>query len=144
MALQFNFWVAHYTYNSLYLYVVSVIEQVTWIIELQFTIYILQLIVIKLQLSQNNSFSTTMQLHYNCTHHVMLTLLIVIHLLKSNRCHYEKHLTQKLFYFRNIDFHRPLWLLMMVWDCEMWHNFKNSTWHNNYIYFLNKNILVAR
>jgi hypothetical protein len=36
----------------------------------------------QLQLSQNNSFSTTVQFHYNCTHDAMLMLLIVIHLLK--------------------------------------------------------------
>jgi len=46
----------------------------------------------QLQLSQNNLFCT-MQLHYNCTHDVMLMLLIVIHLLKSNTWHYEKKLT---------------------------------------------------
>jgi hypothetical protein len=30
-----------------------------------------------------------MQLHYNYTHDIMLTSLIVIHLLKSNMWHYE-------------------------------------------------------
>jgi len=43
-------------------------------------IYIVQLIVIPLQLCQNNSFSITMQFHYNYTRDVMLTSLIVIHL----------------------------------------------------------------
>jgi hypothetical protein len=42
-----------------------------------------------LQFYQNNLFSTIMQLHYKCTHDIMLALLIVIHLLKSNTCHYE-------------------------------------------------------
>jgi len=46
-------------------------------------------LAIQLQLCQNKSFSTTMQLHYNCTYDVMLTSLIVIHLLKSNTWHYE-------------------------------------------------------
>jgi hypothetical protein len=46
-------------------------------------------LVIQLQLCQNNSFSTTMQLQYNYTYDVMLTSLIVIHLLKSNTWHYE-------------------------------------------------------
>jgi len=41
-----------------------------------------QLIAIQLQFSQNNSFSITIQLHYNYTHDVMLTSLIVKHLLK--------------------------------------------------------------
>jgi hypothetical protein len=56
---------------------------------LQFTIYIVQLIAIQLQLNQNNSFSTIIQLHYNYTHHVMLASLIIIHLLKYNMWHYE-------------------------------------------------------
>jgi hypothetical protein len=47
-------------------------------------------IAIQLQLNQNNSFSTTMQFHYNCTHDVMLTSLIVIHLLKFDMWHCEK------------------------------------------------------
>jgi uncharacterized membrane-anchored protein len=64
--------------------------QVAQVIGLQFTIYIVQLIITQLQLNQNNSFSTTIQLNYNCTHLVMLALLIVIHLLKSNMWHYEK------------------------------------------------------
>jgi len=31
LALQFNFCVSHYIYNSLYLYIVSAIEQITWV-----------------------------------------------------------------------------------------------------------------
>jgi hypothetical protein len=46
-----------------------------------------------LQFSQNNSFSTIIQFHYNYTHDVMLRSLIVIHLLKSNLWHYEDFLT---------------------------------------------------
>jgi len=89
LALQFNFRVAKDTYNSLYLYIGSANGQVTWVAKLQFTIYIMQLITTQLQFNQNNSFSTIMQLHYNCTHDVMLTSLIVIHLMKSNTWHYE-------------------------------------------------------
>jgi hypothetical protein len=85
LAFQLNFWVVKDTCNSLYLYVVGVNRQVAWVV----IVYMMQLIVTQLQLYQNNSFSTTMQLHYNCTHGVMLTLLIVIHLLKSNTWHYE-------------------------------------------------------
>jgi len=48
-----------------------------------------QLITIQLQLSQN-LFSTIVQFHYNYTHDVILTSLIVIHLLKSNMWHDEK------------------------------------------------------
>ncbi len=64
MALQF-------TYNSLYLYTMNVNEQVAWSIKLQF-------IATQLQLNQNNSFSIIIQLHYNYTHDVMLTSLIII------------------------------------------------------------------
>jgi hypothetical protein len=56
---------------------------------LQLTIHTIQFIATQLQLNQNNSFSTIMQLHYNCSHDVMLTSLIVIRLLKSNKWHYE-------------------------------------------------------
>jgi hypothetical protein len=51
------------------------------IAKLQLTIYTVQFITTQLQFSQNNSFLTTIQLHYNYTHDVMLTSLIVIHLL---------------------------------------------------------------
>jgi hypothetical protein len=41
------------------------------------------IIATQLQLCLNNSFSTTMQLHYNYTYDVMLTSLIVIHIKKN-------------------------------------------------------------
>jgi hypothetical protein len=68
------------TCNSLYLYVMSYNEQVAWIAKLQLTIYMVQLIATQLQFNQNNSFSTTIQLHYDYTHDVMMMSLIVIHL----------------------------------------------------------------
>jgi hypothetical protein len=120
------------TCNSLYLYVVSVNKQVAWITKLQLTIYTVQPIATQLQLSQNNSFSTTMQLCYNCTHDVMLTSLIVIHLLKFDMWYYEDFWT---FFFQNIDFHHPLYLLMMVQNSDMWHNKKLL--HNILIAFWN-------
>jgi hypothetical protein len=48
-----------------------------------------------------------MQLHYNCTHDVMLASLIVIHILQFDNG------TMKIFkhnfnFFRNIDLHHPL------------------------------------
>jgi hypothetical protein len=94
-----------------YLYVVNANKQVAWIA--------------KLQLCQNNSFSTTMQLHYNCTNDVILTSLIVIYSLKSNTWHYEKVRTWKSFCFWDIDFHHPLWLLKVVQDvtCGIIENF---------------------
>jgi hypothetical protein len=56
--------------------------QVVWVAKLQ-------LIVYTVQLYQNNSLSTTMWLHYNYTHDVMLMSFIVIHLLKYDKWHYE-------------------------------------------------------
>jgi hypothetical protein len=89
LALQFNFWVIEDTCNSLYLYTMNVNKQVAWVVKLQLTVYMVQLITTQLQLYQNNSFSTTMQLHYNYTHDVMLMSLIVIHLLKFDMWYYE-------------------------------------------------------
>jgi hypothetical protein len=121
LVLQLNFIIVEDTYNSLYLYDVSANEQVAWVGELQLIVYTMQFIVTQLQLNQNNSFSTIMQFHYNCTHDVMLTSLIVIHLLIFDRWHYEIFWTYKLLFFQDIDLHRSLWLLMMVWYYDMWH-----------------------
>jgi hypothetical protein len=48
LALQFNFYVAKDTYNSLYLYIGSVNGQVAWVAKLQSTIYTMQLITTQL------------------------------------------------------------------------------------------------
>jgi hypothetical protein len=92
LALQLNFWIIDDTCNSLYLYIVNANKQVAWVAQLQFIVYTMQLIATQLQLSQNNSFSTTMQFHYN-THDVILMSLIVIHIFKFNTWHYEDFLT---------------------------------------------------
>jgi hypothetical protein len=76
LALQFNFWIAKDTCNSLYLYTMNFNKQIAWIAKLQLTVYTVQLIATQLQFSQNNSFSTTIQFHYNYTHDVMLMPLI--------------------------------------------------------------------
>ncbi len=131
LALQLNFWVVEDICNSLYLYTMNVDGQAAWVAKLQLTIDMMQLITIQLQFCQNNSFSTTMQLHYNYTHDVMLMWLIVIHILKFDTWHYENFWIE--FFFQNIDFHCLLWLLMMVRDCDMWHNNFFATWHINYI-----------
>jgi hypothetical protein len=91
LALKLKFWITTNTCNSLYLYAMSSNRQLH---ELQScnSPYIW---CNSLQLNQNNSFSTTIQLHYNQTHNVMLTSLIVIHLLKSNTWHYEDFWTLK-------------------------------------------------
>jgi hypothetical protein len=65
--------------------------------ELQIIIYMVQLIIIQLQLGQNNSFSTTMQLHFNYTHDVILTSLIINHIFKSDMSHYEDFWTKYIF-----------------------------------------------
>jgi hypothetical protein len=39
----------------------------------------MQFITTELQLNQNNSFSTIMQLHYNCTHDVIINDIIDCH-----------------------------------------------------------------
>jgi hypothetical protein len=89
LALQLNFWIVEDICNSLYLYIMNVNGQVTWIVKLQLAIYTMQLIATQLQFYQNNMFSITMQFHYNYTHDVMLMSLIVIHLLKYDIWHYE-------------------------------------------------------
>jgi hypothetical protein len=43
-----------------------------------------------MQFYQNNFVFTTMQLHYNYTHNIMLMSLIVIHPLKYDKWHFEK------------------------------------------------------
>jgi hypothetical protein len=75
----------------------------------------------QLQFCQNNSFSITMQFDYNYIHDVMLTSLIIIHQLKYDMWHYEKF-GHKNHYFWNINIYCPLWLLMMVQECDKWHN----------------------
>jgi hypothetical protein len=77
------------TCNSPYFYIVSVIQQVAWVVKLQLTIYVVQLIATQLQVGQNHSFSTIMQFHYNYNHNIMLTLVIFIHPLKLEMWHYE-------------------------------------------------------
>ncbi len=59
--------------------------QVAQVVKLQLSIYMVQLVAIQ----SKQLISTTMQLHYNYTHDVILTSLIVIHILKSNTWHYE-------------------------------------------------------
>jgi hypothetical protein len=77
-----------------------------------------QLIATQLQLNQNNSFSTIMQLHYNCTHDVMLISLIIIYLLKYDMWHYE-------FLKHKNDFFSKYWsssFIMIVNDgLKLWH-----------------------
>ncbi len=71
------------------------LQFIFWIAKLQLIIYTMQVIAIQLQLSQNNSSSTTIQLHCNYTRDVILTSLIVLHLLKSNTWHYKDFWTLK-------------------------------------------------
>jgi hypothetical protein len=57
--------------------------------ELQLTVYIVQFIAIQLQLCYNHPISTIMQLHYNYSHNIMLSLVIFIHPIKLNMWQYE-------------------------------------------------------
>jgi hypothetical protein len=59
LAMQLNFWIVEDTCNSMYLYTMNANEHVAWVAKLQLTIYTMQLIITQLQLSQNNSSSTT-------------------------------------------------------------------------------------
>jgi hypothetical protein len=74
--------------------------QIAWVVELQFIIYMMQLTTTHLQLYQNNSFSIIMQPHYNCTHNVMLMLLIVTHLLIFDTWPYEDFFDKDYFLFK--------------------------------------------
>jgi hypothetical protein len=60
IGLKLKFWLASNICNSLYLHAMSANGQVAWVVELQLTIYMVQLITIQLQLCHNNSFSITM------------------------------------------------------------------------------------
>jgi len=110
----------------------NVNEQVAWNAKLQLIVYMVQFIAIQLQFNQNNSFSTIIPLHYNYTHDVMPMSIIIIHLLKFNMWQYENFWTLKN---NNIDFHRPLWLLMMIRNYDTWHI--NFILKNIKIYFSN-------
>jgi len=61
LALQLKFRVAQDNSNSLYLYFMSVNEQIAWITKLKLIVHMVQLVATQLELYQNNSFSTTMQ-----------------------------------------------------------------------------------
>jgi hypothetical protein len=63
-----------------------------------------------LQLYQNDSFSTTMQLHYNCTRYDMLTSLIIIHSFFNVTRGIMNFFDIKLFSFRNIN---PLFIMIV-------------------------------
>ncbi len=125
--LAIQFWIAKDTCNSTYLYVMSVNKQIARIAKLQFTVYMMRFIVIQLQLNQNNSFSTIMQFHYNYTHDVMLTSLIVINLLKSNMWHYKKF---------GHNFFFEILISIIHYDCWWWSKIVThgtiKNWHMEY------------
>jgi hypothetical protein len=76
----------------------------------------LQLIIYSLQFNQNNSFSITMQLHYNCTHAIMLISFIVIHLLKFDTWHDEFFLYN---FFSKYWF--PSFIMIVNDGPKLWH-----------------------
>ncbi len=129
LVLQFNFSIAMTTCNLVYFTLWMLSYKLHELQELQFIVYAIQLIVIKLQLYGNNLVSTSMQLH-NYNHNIMLPLLIFIHPLKFDMWHYDDFW---IILFLNIDLHCLVWLLMMVWNYDMWHNNFFATWHINWI-----------
>jgi hypothetical protein len=85
---------------------------------LQLTVYMVQFITTQLQLCWNNSFSTTMQFHYNYSFNIMLTLLICIHQLNLT------HGTMKIFGFKIIFFLRywsPSFIMTIDDGSRLWH-----------------------
>jgi hypothetical protein len=88
-----------------------------------------------LQLSHNNSFSTTMQFPHDYNHNVMLRSFF-IHPSKFNIWHYEKN----LWFFWNIDVHCPLWLFVLN-NLGLWHMAQSKVvmWHINWILENNNN-----
>ncbi len=89
-------------------FTVFICQECKWTICMNYRVIIHHICnAIHLQFYQNNSFSNTMQPHYNCSHDVMLRSLIVIHLLKYDNG------TMNIFGYnffleRNIDFHHLL------------------------------------
>ncbi len=62
-------------------FTVFICQECKWTICMNYRVIIHHICnAIHLQFYQNNSFSNTMQPHYNCSHDVMLRSLIVIHL----------------------------------------------------------------
>jgi hypothetical protein len=94
-------------------------QKVARLAKLQPIVYTVQIIATQLQLCQNHSFSTTMQLHYNYNHNVILTLVIFIH--PSIKIWHMA--LWKKFDLKKFDLHHLLWLLM-VQNYDMWHNLK--------------------
>jgi hypothetical protein len=117
-SLVTHFWVVEDTCNSLYLYVVSVNGQVAWVAKFQLTIYALQFIITESKQVTFNYYATPLQLYTPWCH---------VDVINCHPCIKIWHVTlwnflDKLFSFWNIDLHRSLWLLTMVWNYEMWHN----------------------
>jgi hypothetical protein len=85
---------------------------------------------------------TTMQLHYNYSHNIMLTLIFFIHPLKLDMWHYEIFWIN---FFWNTDIHLLLWLLMVRYY-DMWPNKKLShgILNKNWKIKLKKWILIVR
>jgi len=117
LSLQFNFRAVKDTCNSLYLYIVSANGQVA--IHHIYDATCCNSIATKSKQLIFNYYSTPLYLHPWC--HVDII-----------NCHPSIKIWQVtlwrfldiIIFFWNIDLHCPLWLLLMVWDCDMWHNKK--------------------
>jgi hypothetical protein len=114
--------------NSPYLYAMSVIRRVA---------YMVQLISTQLQFCRNNFFSTTMQLPCDYNHNVMLTSFF-IHPSNFNTWHYEKF----SWFFWNIDIHCPLWLFILD-GIGLWHVAQYKNCHMAYLIEFWKQIYIC-
>jgi hypothetical protein len=79
----------------------------------------IQLIIILLQFCQNNSFSTIMQVHYNYSHNIILTLLIFIHSLNLT-CGTMRIFGCKIFIFI-FEYWSTLFIMIINDGLRLWH-----------------------
>jgi hypothetical protein len=109
---QLNFWVTLDTFNSSYLYTMSVIEQVARVAthHIYGAIHYNSITTLSQQLFFNYYVTP-----YDYNHNVMLTSFF-IHPSKFNTWHYEDF----LWFFWNIDIHCPLWLFVLD-GLGLWH-----------------------
>jgi hypothetical protein len=114
LVLQLNFWIVEDICNSLYLYN-----------ECQWTS------CMSCRVATHHIYGAThcnlvKIIHFQLLCKFIITTpimsLIVIHLL--NLTHDIRKQFGHEFVFQNIDLYCPLWLLMMIQNCDMWHNWK--------------------
>jgi hypothetical protein len=132
--LQFNFWIAMTIATHCNSTPINIIEQVAWVARnathSMYNLILMQLITTQLQLSHNNSFSTTMQLRYDYNHNVTLTSYFM-HSSKFNTWH-----TMKIFGWIFLKYWYPSSIrLFILDDLKLWHvaQSKVAMWHIHWI-----------